>query len=177
MDLRMLGDSLVERAEKIDAAVGIVFPAVFAVEYDAHQRRPMAGVAARGAADGFQLADKIVGRVLRLVALVMEADLVAHGMIAEDDLQALPFFFHGPGAIEHFWIAQEAVAVSRNPAFRGAGKNLFVRGNPFDAGGGDGGDICWQTEPSEGHMPRGFEPKTFSWKATASLICASASSP
>jgi hypothetical protein len=21
----------------------------------------------------------------------------------------------------------------------------------------------WQTEPSEGHMPRGFRPKTFSW--------------
>ena len=61
----MLDDAAIKRAEEIDAAVGIVFPAVFAVENDAHQRRPLAGVGGRGAADRFQLAHEIVDRVLR----------------------------------------------------------------------------------------------------------------
>ncbi len=134
----MLGDPFVERAEEINAAVRIVFPAVLAVEDNAHQRRPVAGIAAGCSADGLQLADEIVGRVLRLVALVVEADLVAHGVVAEDDLQALPLLFHAPGAIEHLGIAQEAVAVSRNPALGRAGKNFLVRGNPFNAGGRNG---------------------------------------
>src|SRR5580698_4233941 len=78
VDLRMLSDSLVERAKKIDAAVGVVFPTVLAVENDAHQRRPLTGVAPCGSTDRFQLADEVVGSMLRLETLVVKADLVAH---------------------------------------------------------------------------------------------------
>ena len=49
----------------------------------------------RGLADAVQTADEIVRRRVRLAALVMEADQVAQGVIAEHDAQfgiALPHF-------------------------------------------------------------------------------------
>ncbi len=93
----MLHDAAIEAAKELDAGVGIVFPAVFAVENDAHQGGPAAGVALGGGADGLDAADKIGHRLFRRVAIVVEADLVAHGVVAEDDLQRLALLFprHG----------------------------------------------------------------------------------
>ena len=140
LDLRMSHHAAVNVAEEIDPGVGIVFPAVLAVEDDADQRRPMAGVAAGRAADGFQLADEIIDRLLRRIALIVEADLVAHGVVAEDDLQRASLLLHAPRAVEHLGIAQVAVAVARDPAVGRTGKNLLVRADPLNTGLGDYGD-------------------------------------
>ena len=151
----MLHHPAIDAAEEIDAGVGIVFPAVLAVENDAHQRGPVAGVAAGGVADGLQLADEIVHRLLRRVALVVEADLVAHGVVAEDDLQRLALLFHAPRAVEHLGIAEVAVAVARDPAVGRAGEDLLVGADPLDAGLGDGRDDALADRAFRGpHAPR-----------------------
>ena len=83
-DPRVADRALVERAEERDAAVGVVFPAVLAVEDDRDERRR---VVPAGVADGVQLAQEIVGGGRAGAALVVEADLVGHRVIAEDDRQ------------------------------------------------------------------------------------------
>ena len=170
-------DAAIHAPQKVDARVGIVFPAVLAVEDDANQRGPVAGVAAGGVADGLELADEVAHGVLGRVALVVEADLVAHGVVAEDDLQRLALLFHAPGTVEHLRIAEIAVAVARHPAVGRTGEDFFVGADPLNAGVGDQpGMMPWQTEPSEGHIPRGFWPKSFSWNSTARRRCSRASS-
>ena len=85
LDARRARAALVEGAQEGDAAAGIVLPAVLAVEDDADQGR--ARCVADRLADAVQAADEIVGRRLRLAALVVEADQVAQGVVAEDDAQ------------------------------------------------------------------------------------------
>ena len=83
----MLRHAAIHAPQKLDARVRIIFPAILAVEDDAHQRGPVSGVAARGVADRLELADEVVHRVLGYKTLVVETDLVAHGVVAENDLQ------------------------------------------------------------------------------------------
>ena len=89
--------------------------------------RPMASTLPREIVDG----------VIGLVALVVEADLVAHGVVAEDDLQLPALLLDPPRPIEHLRIAEEPVAVARDPAVGRAGEDLLVGGDPLDAGLGD----------------------------------------
>jgi hypothetical protein len=63
-----------------------VLPAVLAIENNADQRRFM--VRNRGA-DVVQMLHEIVRRVAAVRTLVVEADHVAQGMIAEDDAQLM----------------------------------------------------------------------------------------
>src|SRR5262245_43806252 len=44
-ELWVAGDACIQLPQELDAATGVVLPAVFAVEHDADQGRPMAGVA------------------------------------------------------------------------------------------------------------------------------------
>ena len=129
----MVREAAVQASQEVDAAVVIVFPAVLAVENDAHQRGAMAGVAARRVADPLQLADEVVHRMLGHEALVVEPDHVAHGVVAEHHLQTLPLLFHPPRPIEHLRVAQKPVAVARNPAVGRAGEDLLVGGDPLEA--------------------------------------------
>src|SRR5262249_52416762 len=66
--------AFVKGAEESNAAAGVVLPAVFAVENDAHQSWPIAG---DGGPDTVELTDKIVGRGYRIATLVVEADQIA----------------------------------------------------------------------------------------------------
>ena len=108
----------IERLEEIDAAARIVFPAVLAIENDAHQGGAVSRVAAGCMGDRLHLGQEIVHGMLGLITLVMEADLVAHSMIAEDHLQGVALLFHAPRPIEHLRISQVAVAVARGPIRR-----------------------------------------------------------
>ncbi len=85
----------------------------------------------------FELAEEVVDGLLGRHALIVEADLIAHGVIAKDDLQRLPLLLDAPRSIEHLGIAQKALAIARDPAVGRAGENLLVGGDPFDAGRGD----------------------------------------
>ena len=111
-------------------------------------------LAGGGAADGLELADEIVDGLLGLVALIVEADLVAHGMIAEDHLQLLPVLFDAPRPVEHLGIADEALPVARDPAVGRAGENLLVGGDPLDAGLGDRAE----SSPGRPNLPRATCP-------------------
>ena len=108
--------------EKIDAAVGIIFPAIFTVENDADQRRSAPRWPC-GVADGLDLAEEVVDRLIGLVALIMKADLIAHGMIAKHHLHVLPFFFHAPGTIQHFGMRRDPCAIARDPTL-GRGERI-----------------------------------------------------
>ena len=112
LDVGMSGDPAVERAEEIDTGIGIVFPAILPVENEAQECRSMAGVAAGGLPHRFHLGEEVIDGVVRLVALILESDLVAHGMVAEDDLQRRFLTVDPPRTIEHFRIAQKAVPIT-----------------------------------------------------------------
>ena len=81
-DVGASGDAMVEGAEERDAAVGVVLPAVFAVEDDGDEG---GGVMAAGVADGVELAHEVAGGSGAGASLVVEADLVGHRVVAEDD--------------------------------------------------------------------------------------------
>ena len=51
----------------------------------------MPGVGRGGPADRLQPADEIAGGMLRRHPLIVKADLIAHRMVAKDDLQRFPF--------------------------------------------------------------------------------------
>ena len=130
LDARIARHALVERAEERDAAVGVVFPAVLAVEDDRDERRR---VVPAGVADGVQLAQE-VGRGDRPgTALVVEPDLVRHRMVAEDDRQLRFALAHLPGAVEQLGMADVAPAVAADLAAGRAAQDLLVGGDPLDA--------------------------------------------
>ena len=125
-----LRDPLVQRAQKRDAAVGIVFPAILAVQDHRDERSP--GFAGR-LADRAQLAHEVAGGHRPGAPLIVKADLVRHRMVAEDDRQLVVRLAHLPGAIEQLGMADMAPAVAADLAVRRTSQNLFIGRDPFDA--------------------------------------------
>ena len=76
------------------------------------------------------------------------------------DVRRVSHIFGG----QYLWI--EALAGA-------AGRSVAIHWMPASA---IRGTIPWQTEPSEGHMPRGFWPKSISWNSTPRRMCSRASS-
>ena len=144
---------LVEGAEERDAAVGEVFPAVLAVEDDGHESR---GVVPAGVADGVQLAEEVGGGDLAGAALVVEADLVGEGVVAEDDGQLGARLGDLPGAIQQFGVADVAPAVAADLAVGRTAEDLLIRGDPPDAVPGQQRDHRLRDRPlARPHPARG----------------------
>ena len=136
-DPRVARGALVQRAEERDAAVGVVLPAVLAVEDHRDQR---GRVVAAGVADGVDLAEEVGGGDRSGAALVVEPHLVGHRMIAEDDRQLGAGLAEPPGPVEPVGVADVAPAVAPDQAVRRAGQDLLVGGDPSDAVLGQQGD-------------------------------------
>ena len=140
LHVRARDATAVERSQELNASIREVLPAVLAVQDDRDECRSSRVVWCRREANRVDLAQQIVGRMLRVGPLILKANQVAERMIAEDDLHRTALFFESPGSIEHLGIAQVSAAIARDPAVRGRGKNLFIRGDPFDPLIGDGRD-------------------------------------
>ncbi len=121
----------VQGAQERDAAAGIVLPAILAVEDDADQRPARRCWTAL--ADVAQVPHEIVRGRIRLAALVVEADHVAQGVIAEDDAQLVLALAHLVGPIQAVGVADVALAVAADEALRRVAEDLLVGGDPADA--------------------------------------------
>ena len=88
---------------------------------------------AAGVADGVQLAEEIARGNGAGTALVVEANLVRHGMIAEEDRQLVIALACLPGSIKQLGMADVAPAVAPDLAARRAAQNLLVGRDPLDA--------------------------------------------
>ena len=147
------GHSLVERSQKRDSAVGIVFPAILAVQDHRNERRRVmpACVADRG-----ELGHEVAGGHRPGAPLVVKPDLVRHRVVAENDRQLVVRFAHLPGTIEQLGMANMAAAVAADLAMGRASQDLFIGRDPLRCPAcASRGMIAWETEPSLGHMPRG----------------------
>ena len=122
--------TLVEGAEEGNAAVGIVFPAVLAVE---DHRNDRCGALAAGVTDGVQLAEEVTRGHGAGTALVVEADLVRHGMIAEEDRQLVITLACLPGSIKQLGMSNVAPAVAPDLAPRRAAQDLLIGRDPLDS--------------------------------------------
>ena len=156
-DARIAGHALIERAEEGDAAVGVILPAVLAVEDHRDERRR---VVPAGVADRVQLAQEIARGGRPGTALVVEPDLVRHRMVAEDERQLVIALARLPGPVEQLGMPDVAPAVAPDLAAGGTAQDLLVGGDPLDAVASQSGTSDWQTEPSLGHMPRGRASRT-----------------
>src|SRR6266498_2928929 len=107
--------ALIEGAQELDTAAGVVLPAVLAVEDHAHQRWLVVG---DGGADVSQVAHEVLRRGHRLAALVVEADHVAQCVIPEDDRQLTVAFTDRVRAIQALGVADVPVAVATDEAVR-----------------------------------------------------------
>ena len=121
LDARITRHALVERAQKRHTAVGIVFPAVLAVQNDRDER---CRVVPAGVANGVQLAQEICRGVRPGTALVVKADLVRHGMVAENDRQVRFALAQLPGAVQELGMADVAAAI---PPDLAPGRAPFAR--------------------------------------------------
>ena len=122
--------ALVQLAQELHAAAGVVFPAVLAVQDDADQGR--LGAVDR-LADVVQVPHEILGRGHRLAALVVEADGIAEGVVAEDNGQLALALAHPVGAVHALGVDDVAVAVAADEALRRVAEDLLVGGDPLDA--------------------------------------------
>src|SRR5262249_44044318 len=128
-DARVAHRLLVDRAEERDAAGGVMLPAVLAVEDDRDDR---GRVVAAGLADGQYLAEEVGGRDRAGAALIVEADLVRHRMIAEDDRQLRLPLADLPCPVEPLGIADVTPAVAADQAARRTSQDLLVGRDPLD---------------------------------------------
>src|SRR6185312_6297112 len=65
-------------------------------------------------------------------ALVVEADLVGHGVVAEDDRQLLALLLNLPGSIQQLGVTHVSAAIPANLPMERAGEDLFVGRDPLD---------------------------------------------
>ena len=131
------GDAMVEGAEKRDAAVGVVLPAVFAVQDDGDEG---GGVMAAGVADGVELGHEVAGGSGAGASLVVKADLVGHGVVAEDDGELVVRLADFPGAIEQLGMADVAAAIAADLAAGRTSQNFFIGRDPLQPRLGEQGD-------------------------------------
>ncbi len=83
-----------------------------------------------------------------------------------------PLLLHAPRAVEHFRVAEVAVAVARDPAVGRAGEDLLVGGDPLDAGVGDRrGSSPGRPSLPRATCPAASAPNSCSWYSTARRIC------
>src|SRR5712671_4383890 len=122
--------ALIKCAEKRNAALGVMFPAVFAVEDDANQGGLM-GI--DGLADAVEVSEEVIGGLHAGTALVVEADHIAENVIAKDDAERGVLFLDAVGAIKIGGIDDVARFVAADESLSRLAKNLFVGGDPFDA--------------------------------------------
>src|SRR5262245_35315209 len=101
--------AFIQSAQKRHAALGIMLPAVFAVENHAHQHRLL--VIDR-LADVAQVTEKVVRGLGALTPLVMETDHVAQAVIAENDGQLMVAAAHAVWPIEVARIANVAMLIA-----------------------------------------------------------------
>src|SRR5262249_31449497 len=99
----------IERSQEFDAAVGVILPAVFAVENDWDEGGTSGIVRFNGAADGLNAPQEVVGCSGRVAPLVMKPDQVAQAMVAEYDLKLLALFFDPPRPVQHFGVPDESL--------------------------------------------------------------------
>ncbi len=133
----MLHAAAIECPQETDAAVGIVFPAVLAVENDGDQRSAARIVGFDRATDRQEFPHHVAGGLLGVAALIVETDQVGEGVVAEDHVQRLVAALDAPGTIEHLRMPQVPLAVARNPAVGALGEDLLVGRDPLDAAFGN----------------------------------------
>ena len=66
-------------------------------------------------------------------ALIMEADLVGHRMVAEDDRQLVLRLVHLPRAVEQLGMADVAPAVAADLAVGRTSQDFFIGRDPVDS--------------------------------------------
>src|SRR5262249_42960678 len=104
--------------------------AVFTVEDDADQRRV---ITLHGGPYAVQLAQEVVGRRDRVAALIVEADHVAQGVVAENDAKLRAVLNHLVGPVQVVGIPDVALRVAEGEPRRGRAGDVFVRRDPPDA--------------------------------------------
>ena len=143
-DLGCGGDGRVERLEERSAVIGVVLPAVLAVERHAHGRRQGRAVVV---ADALQPGHEILGRRRRVPVLVDEPDAIRQLAVAEQQ-------HHGAGpGLEPPWTVERASrrrADVSSDAHR-TPSSLAAHATPARANRSIASGL---TLPSGGHMPR-----------------------
>ena len=129
----MLHAAAVESAQKADAAVGIILPAVFAVENHGYQRAAARIVGLDRPADRQELAHHVAGGLFGVAALIVKTDQIGEGVVAEDHVQRLVAALDAPGTIEHLRMPKMPLPVAGDPAVGALREDLLVGGDPFDA--------------------------------------------
>ena len=158
---------LVKRAEERDAAVGVVLPAVLAVEDHRDERRRSCAGRRRRSRASLPRKSAAAGRAR--AALIVEADLVGHRMVAEDDRQLVARLAHLPGAIEQLGMADVPPAVAADLAVGRAAEDLLVGGDPLDAVLGQQRDhLLADRAFARPHAPRSLAEDGWTWLSTAS---------
>ena len=108
----MLHAAAIECPQEANAAVGIVFPAVLAVENDGDERPAARIVGFDRTTDGQEFPHHVAGRLLGVAPLIVETDEVGEGVIAENHMQRLVAGLNAPGTVEHLRMPQVPLAVA-----------------------------------------------------------------
>src|SRR5262245_44550206 len=120
--MRVVADSAVEFAEEGTAVPIVVFPGVFAIEDDGHERISAGDQASRAILPD---AAQALARRLRCIHFgVNEADEVAQKMIAEDHAKAAVVLLPAIRAVESF---------DRNGPAQGAVEDAAIGSRPGEA--------------------------------------------
>jgi len=83
-------------------------------------------------------------------------------VIAKQTHNAISSQLHAPGFVEALGIGRNAISVAEEGDVQRAAKDTFIGSEPLKSLFAAMVSAMSDTEPSEGHTPAGFTPKTLS---------------